>query len=361
MATKLIQLGPDRHESGTAALQVSGPSAEALGEPELCEIAIVQLGASERYLDPRDPDDPWKTAVYYTWPRKAARESNALWFEIDHGVTYHLRANTPYKLRVRSISGAEADDVFVLPPSTRRPSTRPVGWVPPPDPRGPVTAPPSVPAAPPPPPPPPPPLAPPPPPPPPEEPPAEPPSPVASSENTPATATKGRSKQLAVAGVLALLAAGAAAYFLMRGNSTPAVAMTMDSCRQNVNAGLDPVQAREQGELLAKERKLGDCQLLLYKYAAQKGDVVAARRMGVFYDPDTWSKETSPMPAPNPLEAARWHKQAADGGDMESQYRYGMLLKLGRTEENDAPEKAVVYLKKAQDAGHPLAKAELAK
>jgi TPR repeat protein len=83
--------------------------------------------------------------------------------------------------------------------------------------------------------------------------------------------------------------------------------------------------------------------------------------LGVFYDPDTWSKDKSPLPGPNPVEAARWHKQAADAGDAESLYRYGMLLKMGRTEEPDAPEQAQVYLRKAADAGHPLAKDALAK
>jgi hypothetical protein len=39
--------------------------------------------------------------------------------------------------------------------------------------------------------------------------------------------------------------------------------------------------------------------------------------MGIFYDPDTWSKDRSPLPEPNAAEAARWHKQAAEAGDVE--------------------------------------------
>jgi TPR repeat protein len=38
-----------------------------------------------------------------------------------------------------------------------------------------------------------------------------------------------------------------------------------------------------------------------------------------------------------------------------------MLLKMGRTDDTDGPEKAQAYFKKAADAGHPMAKAELAK
>ncbi len=374
MPTKLIQLGPDKHESGTAALQVQGAVVDVLGEPELCEIAIVQLGASERYLDPRDPDEPWKTAVYYLWPRQPRREGAALWFEIDHGVTYHLRANTPYKLRIRSLGGAEAEEVFTLPASTRRPSTRPEGWTPPPDPRGPVQAPqnppqnppapapssstPAAPAAPapepeaavPPAPTPPPPAPP-------------PPLPLGDTAKGDADPAKpgGKGKALAVAGVVALLLAGGAAFVLFGSGGPSPAAMTMDSCRQAVSAGMEPAAAREKAEGLAKASQLLDCQFLLFKHAAEKGDAVSARQLGLFYDPDTWTKEGSPMPAPNPLEAARWHKQAADAGDAESLYRYGMLLKLGRTDDTDGPEKAQAYLQKALDAGHPLAKDALAK
>ncbi|HYN58069.1 MAG TPA: tetratricopeptide repeat protein [Rubrivivax sp.] len=359
MSTKLIQRGPDQHESGTAAFHVTGPVVAQLGEPELCEIAIVQAGASERYLDPRDPDEAWKTALYYFWPLQPRREGNGLWFEIDHGVTYHLRATSPYKLRIRSLTdaGAEAEEVFTLPANMRRPSTRPVGWVPPPDPRGPVTVSPPAP-------PPPAPLPPPPPPPAPAAalPPAAPlPTPPAAEPAPPAPPIKGTSsrKWLVLGGVL-LVGAAAAAYLLMP--RPPAVAgLTMDSCRQSITAGPEAGEARSKAEDLAKSGQLLDCQFLLYKYAADKGDSVSARMLGSFYDPDTWSKDKSPLPAPNPVEAARWHKQAADAGDAESLYRYGMLLKMGRTEEPDGPEKAQVYLRRAADAGHPLAKDALAR
>ena len=160
-------------------------------------------------------------------------------------------------------------------------------------------------------------------------------------------------------GVL-LVGAAVTAYLLMP--RTPAMAtLTMDGCRQAIAAGPAASEARSQAEGLAQSGQLLDCQFLLYKYAADKGDSVSARMLGIFYDPDTWSKDKSPLPGPNPVEAARWHKLAADAGDTESMYRYGMLLKLGRTDEPDGPEKAQVYLRKAADAGHPLAKDALAK
>lgn len=361
MTTKLTQLGPDKHESGTAAFHVTGAVVAQIGEPELCEIAIVQAGASERYLDPRDPDEAWKTTVYYFWPLQPRREGAGLWFEIDHGVTYHLRATTPYKLRIRSLAGGgEAEEVFTLPANTRRPSTRPSGWVSPPDPRGPVTAP-VQPAPAPPPPPPPPPVAAPvsPPPPDPAPPPPAPAAAVAPPPAAPPIKPSSSTKWVLLGGLL-LAGTAAAAYLLLAGKPADA-GLTMDSCRQAISADPGASEARAKAEGLGRSGQLLDCQFLLYKYAADKGDAASARMLGTYYDPDTWSKDKSPLPAPNPVEAARWHKQAADAGDAESQYRYGMLLKMGRTEEPDGPEKAQVYLRKAADAGHAMAKQAVAK
>ena len=78
--------------------------------------------------------------------------------------------------------------------------------------------------------------------------------------------------------------------------------------------------------------------------------------MLAFYDPDTWTKEKSPLPAPNAVEAARWLKQAAEAGDAEAQYRYGMLLRQGRTEEPNATVRAVGWLLKAAEQGHEEAR-----
>lgn len=370
MTTRLIQHGPDEHASGVAAFQITGPVVERIGEPELCEIAIVQAGATERHLDPRNPDEPWSTSVYYFWPLRPARKGAAVAFEIDHGVTYHLRASQPYKLRIRPLTGGpEVEEVFTLPANMRRPSTPPKDWVPPRDPRGPVTVA----------------VAPPPPSPPPPPPPAPVPEPAAPApepavvaevvkEEAPASAPRSsapepalppvtpapaKSKKLVL--IVVLLIAGAAAAYMMFSARDAEPAMTMDTCRKAVQAGLEPTAARAKADALAKKAQLLDCQFLLYKHAGEKGDRDAARMLGGFYDPDTWSKDKSPLPAPNPIEAARWHKQAAEAGDAESQYRYGMLLKLGRTDAPDGPEQAQVWLRKAAESGHPLAKDALAK
>src|SRR5438067_10727803 len=139
MPTRLIQL--EQHASGTAAFQVTGAGAAQLPLPEDVEISIVQPGPTERYLDPRNPDDPWTTSVYRFRPLAPRRQGTALWLEIDYGVTYHLRANQPYKLRIRQFEGLEIEEIFTGPAAMRRPSARPQGWTPPPDPKGPVSVP----------------------------------------------------------------------------------------------------------------------------------------------------------------------------------------------------------------------------
>jgi hypothetical protein len=362
MPTQVKQLGPDQHESGTFALVVTGPAAAGLADPSACQLAVLMPGSAESFLHPNDAQDPWKPAEHFMWPKSARREGGAVWLEIDHGVTFHLKGNTSYRLKLRSGDGPERSDGFLVPATIRRPSSRPTGWVPPGDPKAPA-----APAA------------------------FEPVS-VGGGATAGAGAGAGageaaggaaavggaasggtakdpvgpsgtgrRNKWLvpAIAGAVLLVGGGVAFMLLGGGASGASPTLTMDSCRQAIVAAPDAVKAREQAEGLAKDRKLLDCQLLLFKYAAEKGDAVAARRLGGFYDPDTWSKETSPLPAPNPLEAARWHKSAAESGDAESLYRYGMLLKLGRTDEADGPEKSNAYLKRAEAAGHPLAKAAL--
>lgn len=139
----------------------------------------------------------------------------------------------------------------------------------------------------------------------------------------------------------------------------PVAEVTLASIRAELSGSPEPAAARARADALAKEGRLLDGQFLLYKYAGEKGDAEAARAMGSFYDPATWSKERSPMPAPNPVEAARWLRQAADAGDAEAQYRYGMLLKGGGTDELDGPEQAIGWLRKAAEQGHEGAKQAL--
>jgi hypothetical protein len=364
MPTRLVQ--GDTQAAGSAAFQVNGPVALQTRAPDLIEIAIIQPGPTERYLDPRDPDDPWTTSVYRFRPLNPRREGATLVLDIDYGVSYHLRANQPYKLRLREEGGAEAEEVFTVPAAMRRPGAKPTGWTPPPDPRGPLTAPVLAPD------------------PAPAPPPAAPPAvaapaPMPSPEpaapapaappaadpplftSPPVAPPPARRKWLVPALLLVLVGGGAAAWWLLAGPAASGGVQSMDDCRRLVASAPEAAAARGQAEKLGQQGKLLDCQFLLYKYAGEKGDRDAARMLGTWYDPDTWSKDKSPLPAPNPTEAARWHKLAAEAGDAQSQYRYGMLLKLGRTDASDGPEQAQVWLRKSAEQGFALAKEELAR
>ena len=385
MPTRLIQL--ESHASGSAALQVTGPNAERLAAEDV-ELSIVQPGQVDLYLDPRNPDHAWSTAVFRFRPLNPRREGAALLLDIDYGVTYHLRANQPYKLKIRQGDGAEIEERFTGSANLRRPTTIPRDWTPPPDPRGPVSPPKPVEVAPPKP-----------------EPvladPAPTPDLTGEAANTgdttveattlPGSATDKesgkrpeeaektvvvdplvtpvapkRSKSwLALAAALLLLIGGAAWWYLNRDaqDQPPAAAEqpdeSLDGIRRFLASNPEPGAAREKAEALAASGKLLDGQFLLFKYAAERGDVKAARVMGTFYDPHTWTRDKSPLPAPNPLEAARWHKLAAEAGDPEAQYRYGMLLKDGGTDEPNGPEMAVAWLRKAAEQGNAEAKKAL--
>jgi len=362
MPTQLIQLA--QHEPGSAALRVTGIALERLGDIELLEISILQLGHVERCLDPRNLADPWNTAVYRFAPRNPRRDSKAVLLEIDYGVTYHLLANQPYKLVLRRPDGREIEERFTGNGSIRRPSGPPANWTPPPGPAGPASVPAlrateaavPIPAS---------------------EPAATHVTPEVTAIPTDlvgeadaseveqaaeAASHRTRSRRPVWLGALALLAAiaaGLAWWFHADKKVEVAESETLESVRKFIAASPAPGEARAKADALAKSGALLDGQFLLYKYAAEKGDKDAARVIGTFYDPDTWNATKSPLPAPNPGEAARWHKQAAEGGDAESQYRYGMLLRKGRTEEADGPEQAVTWLQKAADQGHTAAKQAL--
>lgn len=371
MPTRLAQ--SSSHASGTAGLQISGPALAQFPVAEFVEIAILQAGSVERFLDPRNPTEPWTTAVYWFRPVFAKREGAALSLEIDYGVTFHLRANQPYTLRLRDqLSLSTLEERFTGPVSMRRPSAPPEGWVPPPDPSGPVGVPhapvsvaavselSAAPVEP-------------------ELPDMQAVQPVASavdenevvqtqgsSEESANTPVSRKARLVALAAVGFVLVVAVAGWLLYSPTRDEAIASgssdadaTLANVRKLIASGPDTVQVREKADELAKAGKLLDGQFLLYKYASEKGDSVAALAMGSFYDPDLWEKTKSPMPASNPLEAAKWYKQGADAGDSEAAYRYAMLLKKGRTDEVSAEEQAVVWLRKAAASGHIKAKQEL--
>lgn len=75
---------------------------------------------------------------------------------------------------------------------------------------------------------------------------------------------------------------------------------------------LEPVYRR--AERFIGDGKLTDAHLLLF-FAARRGHVLAARELGGMYDPIYFSTATSIMDEPDPAQAYKWYRRAADGGD----------------------------------------------
>lgn len=118
-------------------------------------------------------------------------------------------------------------------------------------------------------------------------------------------------------------------------------------------------EALAQAQTLAAAGKL-DFAMLLYQYASRQGEAAASLALGHFYDPDTWSKETSPMDRPDAETAAYWYEPAARAGNAEAQRRLGKIL-LGLPDAASQKDKARDWLTKAAGAGDAEAKALLDK
>lgn len=366
MTTQLVQL--PGAASGSATLRLRGV---LVADVAAVEIAIIQFLGDEKYLDPRNPDTPWTPSAYWFRPVAPRAEGGEVLLDLDYGVTYHLRANQPYKLLLQAPGAALIEERFVCPPNQRRPSSRPEGWQAPAAPRGPLQVPPRpaevVPhdAVPPPPPPTPPPTPPPPVPPPPEPPPAPAAPPVVIAPiDVPVPPPPRRTLRWVGAGLAVLLLVGAALFLWLGAKPSlqpgPVTAEldSLEAVRRYLAGKPAADAAAAQFQRLAQAKKLLDGQFLLLRYAAEQGHVASAREVGRMYDPATYSKETSALPEPNPIEAARWLKLAAQGGDAEAQYRYAILLKRGGTDEDNAPEQAVVWMRKAAEQGHEQARKE---
>ena len=83
--------------------------------------------------------------------------------------------------------------------------------------------------------------------------------------------------------------------------------------------------------------------------------------IGKMYDPFTFSRETSALPAPNANEARDAYRVAAEAKIAEAQFLLGRLLSSGKTDDSDGPERGVHWLQQAADQGYDEAKKALPK
>jgi hypothetical protein len=95
-----------------------------------------------------------------------------------------------------------------------------------------------------------------------------------------------------------------------------------------------------------------DLALLIYRYAQRQGDAGAAKAIGRMYDPLAHSPATSPFAAPDADQAATYYEEAAKAGDVEAEFLLGRLLTKGLTGQDNAVERGVVWLEKAQQGGN---------
>ena len=368
---------PTSYPGGRVLVAVGGDVGR-IATPVLITLVDQTRGTEKAmHLDPRTPDAPWKSAVFWFPPANVRREDGQLLFDLEHGVMFHLRPNAPYLLRLQTADGGFVEERLIL--RAFRGKSTPPDWQPPAEAAWPSagTKEPDPDPAPPPPPPVPdaiiiPPPSPPPPPPPP-------------------VPTRGGVPWLAVAAVLLVLGGGAAGawWLLCHGAGLtarvvppppppapvpapappPAVVPpppaptgtaptgTTDA-RHLLQEGVSADRAYAEGKRYLEAASL-DGAFLLLRHAADKGVPQAAVAVGAMYDPAFHSPKTSPIPTPNADAAASWYRKAAEAGDAEAEYRLGRVLMSGATSDPQGMESGLAWLKKAAGHGHPQARSAL--
>ena len=382
---------PVGYASGQAQVQVTSADAVDVDTLEVCISGL--LDSVEKHLDPRLTGEAWTTTYVWFRPGSPHADGSALLFDLEPSVTWHLRPHTPYVLRLRDAHGRKREERLTWVP-IRLPSRAPQGYVPPagpaPEPAAAKGTPADAGEA------------------------TEAEARRAQAEREAAAAAAlavdlkrgedeaekrrleeadrlrrgeeereraerearernrqpARGRLIVLAGMGALLLAGAAGAWFFKDRwfaheapvaaVQPEVPTTLEGARQFLARDPGADESFGMAERFRDAKSL-DGEFLLLRNAANKGNAPAALALGQMYDPATFSPETSPLPAPNPEQAAEWYRQAAEAGIAEAQYRLGMLLMSGKTDEPNGPELGVSWLRQAADQGHPQAKDALPK
>jgi hypothetical protein len=186
---------------------------------------------------------------------------------------------------------------------------------------------------------------------------------------------------LIAAGVLALVLAGIAGnYFLNKSKVDSAkVEESAPVSTPDSAAAPGPGPAAVSGELVTREdvakfiqsnpsadaavaaaKKLADggkldLAMLVYQFAARAGSTDATLALAHMYDPETWSKTTSPMERADAETAAYWYEPAAQAGNPEAQRQLGKIL-VDLNPSGFQRDKGKEWLSKAAAGGDAKAK-----
>nr|WP_294509960.1 hypothetical protein [uncultured Rhodopila sp.] len=192
------------------------------------------------------------------------------------------------------------------------------------------------------------------------------------------TPVAGRGNRPALIGLVALvlvLAAGGAAWFMLRPKDTPPPAAPTPAPQAEGPLGAASARAFVQTTTGSQETyaeaqrylKNGSPEalqgaLILLNRAADGGSGPAQTAIGEMYDPDTFGPQTSAMKAPDTDKALLWYSRAAKSNDPEGLYRLGKLLMSGRASAPGlGPEQGVADLQRAAELGSKPAQAEIDK
>ncbi|MEO1091058.1 MAG: hypothetical protein AAFX81_10520 [Pseudomonadota bacterium] len=174
---------------------------------------------------------------------------------------------------------------------------------------------------------------------------------------SPAPASRGGRRWLALAAALVIVAAGALGAYLLLDDVAPAsteagVPLDLDGAR----AFLTSEPAPDAEAALAEAQRFAaatahDGAFLLYRYAARKGAADAAFAIGRYYDPETFDAGRGPVANADAATALEWYEQAADAGHQAAMLQAATLLEAGDTGRTDAAAAARDWLQRAAAAG----------
>jgi TPR repeat protein len=96
----------------------------------------------------------------------------------------------------------------------------------------------------------------------------------------------------------------------------------------------------------AQDSGLVDIAILLFRYAADRGDSEAARRLGMLYDPTEDARGAERQPKANARFAYTWYAKASELGDAEARRRQQRLMEWARGAARDGDADAQQLLER---------------